>query len=697
MGSFAVVDSSVDRTSSPLIVAAMRCVGVPLPEKAPKRALTYLLRSLAELLEVRCAVFGSIDRSRGDRWLPRGAWQDDAWRDGEQVPDGAWPPAATALPGCLNVPARAGHRYPDNPLLAQLSGEALIAMPLRDVRGELIGGLAIVDDRVLGDPIVAETVVTLFGMRLAQWLTEGNASHHLDEQASRLCGIAAAAEETVCALSESEERLRLALDAGAMGIWDWDLQSNEIIATGRHGALFQDGQGGQRGSYRTLARRIHAEDRRPFEVALWAARENRSLFQHEFRVHWPDGSVRWMSARGRYFFSPEGRAIRLLGLTADISEHKRAEEALRESERRFRGLFEAMTEGAAFHELVHDENGTVIDYRIIEVNPAFERHTGLASDKVVGARASTLFGVTPPPFLDTFRRIAQGGPPTAFSGYVPALARHFDISAFSPAWGRFVTTFEDTTERHQRREQEKLRQEALIRTAGVLTMGEMASAIAHELNQPLTAIAAYSEGCVQRWQQGAMDEARLREILGEIRHESLRAAEILRSVRKFVQRHEFSAAPVQINQVIERVAHFTETQQRREAVGLQLELQPDLPLVSGDEILLEIVLLNLVRNGVEAMIDTPPAQRRLCIASHCEPSGRIVVAVSDHGPGVPASAVDEIFGAYVTSKAQGMGLGLAISRSIIESHGGQLVVQGNTAGGATFLFRLDPAAQGGSP
>lgn len=694
MGSISAIDEIADRTSVSRFAAALRCAGAPLPTGDPGEAPRFLLRRLSSLLAVRGAVFGTIDRSRGDRWIAQCAWIDGAAADVGQLSDDVWPVAATGRTGCLTVAARARHQFPQNALLARLAAETLIAMPLRDVHGELLGGLAVIDDRPCADAGEAEAIVALFGMRIGQWLIEGNATRHLNEQASRLCGVVAAARETVSALTDSEERLRMALDAGAMGIWDWDLNTNEIIATSRHAALFCEHPESGLGTYRTLSHRIHPEDRRPFEDALWTAREGRTLFQHEFRVLWPDGSVRWMNARGRYFFQPDGRAVRLLGLTADITERKRAEEALRESESRFRGLFEAMTEGAAFHELVHDENGMVVDYRIVDANPAFRRHTGLNPSQAIGGRASALFGNGAAPFLETFRRIAQGGPPASFSGFVPALDRHFDISAFSPGWGRFVTIFEDASERHARQDEEKRRQEALVHTAGLLTMGEMASAIAHELNQPLTAIAAYSEGCVQRWQDHGLDEGQLQEVIGEIRHEALRAAEILRSVRKFVQRHEFASAPLQLNQIVERVAHFTETQQRREAIALQLDLQTDLPLVLGDEILLEIVILNLVRNGIEAMTETPPGSRWLRIVSRESASGRVAVSVIDNGPGVPASAAEEIFGAYVTSKAHGMGLGLAISRSIIESHGGQLSAESNTAGGATFSFHLEPATQG---
>lgn len=510
------------------------------------------------------------------------------------------------------------------------------------------------------------------------------------------CATAANDPVATAALHDSDERLSLALEAGGMGIWDWDLRSNEIQATANYTALFCDErEGGRRGGYRLLARRIHPEDRRAFEQALWQARETRDHFHHEFRVAWPDGSQRWLSARGRYFYAPDGQAFRLMAMVADVGDHKRTEEALRESESRFRGMFEAMAEGVAYHELVYDENGMIVDYRILDANPAFARLTGIPVVEAIGKKASALYKTAAPPFLDTFRRVATGSLPTTFSAYFAPLDKYFEISAFSPAWGRFVMLFSDASERHLRQVQEKRRQEELLRTAGIITVGEMASAIAHELNQPLTSIATYSQGCLDRLQTGELSAERLPEILGEINHAALRAAGVLRSVRKFVQKREFSPVPVALNRLIQRVAEFTETQQHAAGVRLRLDLLPDLPSIMADEVLIEIVLLNLVRNGLDAMEGTAAGERELVISTAVDAMGMVVTAVRDRGSGIPRGALDEIFGAYVTTKTEGMGLGLAISRSIVESHGGSLSAGTNSYGGATFSFTLDPATKGG--
>lgn len=597
-------------------------------------------------------------------------------------------------------------RFPLDPLLARVAAESLLILPIRDSRGRSLGLIAVADDRPVSDARTREAVMTLFGLRIAEARRDQWAVHAArplpvpTSSAPRHPGAVPAAVAAVprtragrpaveAALLESEERLGLALDAGAMAIWDWDLQTNEIHASPRHAALFRDERDAGRGGYRALSRHIHPEDRRAFEQALWDAREKGNLLHHEFRVVWPDGDVRWLNARGRYLYGSDGHAVRLMALAADITERKRAEEALRESEGRFRSMFEAMTEAVAFHELVYDENGLVVDYRVLNVNPAFERYTGIPVAQAIGKKASSLYGTGAPPFLETYRRVATGGIPASFSTFFAPLGRYFDISVFSPGWGRFVTLFEDTTERHRLQEREKRRQEELIRTAGIITMGEMASSIAHELNQPLTSIATYSEGCLDRLRTGALDLAQLPEIFGAISHEAVRAAGVLRSVRKFIQKREFSIAPVALNRLIDRVAHFTETQQHAAGGKLHLQLQPDLPPVMADEILIEIVLMNLIRNGLDAMEGMPDNERELIISAKVDDTGKVVAAVSDHGTGVSAEALDEIFGAYVTNKADGMGLGLAISRSIVESHGGRLTATNNPDGGATFSFSLN--------
>jgi len=622
-------------------------------------------------------------------------------------------PMAKLAAGSRGRCYRAGvcRRFPLDPLLARVAAESLFILPIRDGRGRSLGLIGVVDDRPVADARIREAVITLFGQRIAearrdQWplrvagpqpVSPPSTQQHPGAVPAAVAAVPRARggrPAVEAALQESEERLGLALDAGAMAIWDWDLQTNEIHASPRHAALFRDERDGGRGGYRALSRHIHPEDRRAFEQALWDAREKGNLLHHEFRVIWPDGDVRWLNVRGRYLYGGDGHAVRLMALTADITERKRAEEALRESESRFRGMFEAMTEAVAFHELVYDENGMVVDYRILNVNPAFERYTGIPVAQAIGKKASVLYGTGAPPFLETYRRVATGGIPTSFATFFAPLGRYFDISVFSPGWGRFVTLFEDTTERHRLQEREKRRQEELIRTAGIITMGEMASSIAHELNQPLTSIATYSEGCLDRLRTGELDLAQLPEIFGEISQEALRAAGVLRSVRKFIQKREFSIAPVALNRLIDRVAHFTETQQHAAGGQLHLQLQPDLPQAMADEILIEIVLLNLIRNGLDAMDGMPDSERDLTITTTIDDAGKIVAAVSDRGTGVSAEALDEIFGAYVTSKAEGMGLGLAISRSIVESHGGRLTATNNPNGGATFSFSLNPGHQG---
>lgn len=795
-------DAGSQQGAAPRLRRALRLAGRALPAVEPEKALREAVVELASLLDVRCVLLATPGIRALDTLRNRVVWLDGRLVEPSRALQAAWPDTVRTAHVRVCHTSGVRRRLPDNRLLAELEAESFLAVPLYDGRGTLLGVLAIISDQRLDDPLLAETVVTLFAQRAALVIAGERAAAEATENEAQLAAVIRGADEAVVAtdsqfnilainpaaenlfghrstdlrgqscsrllpreartslmgelaaivhggvsqkgggklsqgwglradgscfavtitlldghradssayllvihddtrqraaadaLSESDERLRLALDAGAMGIWDWNLQTNDILATPNHAELFSDGKDGFHGSYRTLARRIHPEDRRRFEQTLWKAREQGDLFQHEFRVVWSDGSVRWMNARGRYFFNPEGRAVRLLGLTADITERKRAEEALRQSEELFRGMFEAMTEAVAFHELVYDNNGTVVDYRVISANPAFERHTGIAPGQAVGMSATRLFGVTNPPFLDTFRQVATGGVPTSFAAFFPPLERYFEISVFSTGWGRFVTVFEDNTQRRRLQEEEKLRQEEIVRTAGMITMGEMASAIAHELNQPLTTIATYSEGCLARLQSNELCWSELPEILGEISREAQRAAGVLRSVRKFVQKREFSSSEVAINQLIQRVAQFIETQQHAFGARIRLQLCPGLPMVVGDEILLEIVLLNLVRNGLEAMEHTPLEARELSICSSIDERGRLLVSVRDRGAGVPPDALDEIFGAYVTTKEKGMGLGLAISRSIVETHGGKLTVSGNATGGATFSFSLDAIAQG---
>ena len=224
------------------------------------------------------------------------------------------------------------------------------------------------------------------------------------------------------------------------------------------------------------------------------------------------------------------------------------------------------------------------------------------------------------------------------------------------------------------------------------TIGEMASALAHEINQPLCAITNYAQGAVQRLRTGSVDIAGLRQACEEIAHEGLRAGEILRSIRALVRRESTISCDVDLNALAADAVRVIHPQAREQGVTVRLEGGADLPRVQADGTQIEQVMLNLMLNGVQAAALARGAPREVVVATTVE-QGEVQVAVRDTGRGFAPSVRDRLFTPFVTTKEQGLGLGLVISRSIVESHGGRLWATSRDDAGTTFRFSLPTAPE----
>jgi C4-dicarboxylate-specific signal transduction histidine kinase len=226
-------------------------------------------------------------------------------------------------------------------------------------------------------------------------------------------------------------------------------------------------------------------------------------------------------------------------------------------------------------------------------------------------------------------------------------------------------------------------------------MGEMAAGIAHELNQPLTAIASYAQACDWLLARGSTDTAEIREALQQITAQGLRAGEIIRRLRNLVRTPDAVRVLTDSNELIEELRVLALTDARVHNVRLVLELAPELERVLVNRVEIQQVVLNLVRNAIEALESVPPERRDIVLRTAAAPENMVEISVLDSGPGVDAKVVDRLFSAFVTTKPAGAGLGLAIGRSIVEAHKGTLRYRPRDAGGACFMLRL-PHAQGGA-
>ena len=247
----------------------------------------------------------------------------------------------------------------------------------------------------------------------------------------------------------------------------------------------------------------------------------------------------------------------------------------------------------------------------------------------------------------------------------------------------------------QRRTEEALQiaRTELARVARITTIGELTASIAHEVNQPLAAVVANADACVAWLSHQTPNLVEARAAAERTTEGATRASEVIVRIRSLINKATPEKAPVQINKVIQETAALAEGQASRNGISLVVQLQPDLPVVLGDRIQLQQVMLNLVMNGIEAMSGVTGQPRQLVVRSRLEGPEQVLVSVQDCGIGIRADVMPRLFDPFFTTRPQGMGMGLPISRSIIESHGGKLWAESKASQGSIFQFTL-PCAGG---
>jgi C4-dicarboxylate-specific signal transduction histidine kinase len=242
----------------------------------------------------------------------------------------------------------------------------------------------------------------------------------------------------------------------------------------------------------------------------------------------------------------------------------------------------------------------------------------------------------------------------------------------------------------QRRTEEMLQatQAELARAARITTIGELTASIAHEVNQPLAAVVANADACVAWLSREHPDLAEARAAAERTTQGATRASDVIARIRSLITKATPEKSRVQINQIVEQTAILAEGQAARTNVAIDLELSPDSPIVLGDTIQLQQVILNLVMNGIDAMSTVNDQPRTLTLRSERQDGGHIRVVVQDSGIGLTEEVKSRLFEPFFTTRSKGMGMGLSISRSIIEAHGGRLWAESNASRGATFQFTL---------
>lgn len=380
-------------------------------------------------------------------------------------------------------------------------------------------------------------------------------------------------------------------------------------------------------------------------------------------------------------------------LREEMAIRRQTEDELRTSQEKYRALFESFPIAIS----ITDAQG-----QVIEINKKLSRISSLS----VVARMTREMGVTSlsaalvhpdgslmqPDELPSTRAIREQRVIADVElgvRYGNSRVRWFSVTAAPipvPGYGA-VVAYSEITEKRRMAERERIQQSELARVSRLNTMGEMAAALAHELGQPLAATLNYLHGCQLRLMGGAYDRELFDSALSQAIYHADQAGAIVRHVRQFVRKHEPESVQVSLNELIQQLVGFLDFERRQSRAQIALELAPDLPPVWVDPLEIKQVMMNLIKNAFEAMSDLPP-QARVVEVETARKGGSIQVSVSDSGPGVAKNKLTQIFNPFYTTKTNGIGLGLAVCRSIVESHEGRLTVERNVHGGARFAFTL---------
>ncbi len=384
------------------------------------------------------------------------------------------------------------------------------------------------------------------------------------------------------------------------------------------------------------------------------------------------------------------QAMLIVGLLTQRARSRRAEGETRQAEERFRMVVESGPNAI----VVVNAEGT-----IVLVNARCEQFFGYGREELAGRPVEIL---VPERFRTERTRypLSPFASPSAQSletGH-DLLARRKDTSEFPVEVGLapirtstgdlILCVIVDLTARKQA---EEVRRE-LAHASRLALVGVLTASIAHEINQPLGAILSNADAADMLLESAPESLAEVRHILDDIRRDDLRASQVIRRLRALLRKREMERQPVDLEEVISEVIGLIQAESGRRGVAVETKLATDLPLIQGDRIHLQQILLNLLLNGMDAMADGTGA-RKITVGTALDENGHVALAVSDAGPGIVPDQLRRLFEPFFSTKKEGMGLGLAIARSLVEAHGGRIWAENNPRGGATFRVTLPPGPQ----
>lgn len=495
-------------------------------------------------------------------------------------------------------------------------------------------------------------------------------------------------EQHLSLLEQEDRAIRTGLESAGIGTWTFDIASKTLTVSDRTRALLGH-TADQPIDYDGFLALLEPADIEAVTAALASSAATGASFDIACRITTEGKINHWLRLRGGALKGEDGAPLRLGGIVLDIDEEKRLEEALRTREEHLRSILETVPDAM----IVIDEAGIMQSF-----SRAAERLFGYSQTAAIGQNVRILM---PEPdrsrhdgYLHRYQStgdrhiIGIGRIVTGKRQDGSTFPMHLSVGEMQSGGRRYFTGFvRDLTEHQQTQARLSELQSELVHVSRLSAMGEMASALAHELNQPLAAISNYLKGSRRLLNASNLPGLdRIETALDQAAEQALRAGQIIRRLRSFVTRSETEKRVESIAKLVEEAGALGFVGTREQGVMLRFDLDPSCDLVLADRVQIQQVLVNLFRNALEAMQGS--VRRELRITNSVSGRDMVLVRVEDTGPGFADGVKSSLFQPFFTTKQTGMGVGLSISRSIIEAHGGQMWAETNTSGGATFNFSL---------
>jgi PAS domain S-box-containing protein len=438
---------------------------------------------------------------------------------------------------------------------------------------------------------------------------------------------------------------------------------------------------------------LHPDDMKGLAATWQHIMASEAPGEAEARLRRHDGEYRWFLFRTNPLRDQTGDIVKWYGVNTDIEDRKRAEDDLRRAYDSFAQAQRLSHTGNFTADIVADEHTWSEElYRIFEIHPE--------TKITVEAVRALIHPEDLPTFDDRFGRSLGGWDfdlvfrIVAASGhlkYVHAVGRLVERVAGRPL---FIGAIQDVTENKIAEEALNKARSELAHVARVSTLSTLTASIAHEVNQPLSGIITNAGTCLRMLDSDPPNIEGARETARRTIRDGNRASDVILRLRALYSKKEFSLELIDLTDATREVIALSLSELQRNRIVLQSELTNDLPAVTGDRIQLQQVILNLLRNASDAMLDVHNRQRHLLIRTEPEHGERVRVTVRDTGIGIDPESIDKLFDSFYTTKSDGMGIGLSVSRSIIERHHGRLWAEPNNGPGATFAFSIPRSPQG---